>query len=237
MGFLGKTKRFEKLGKGAFSVAKRVLPRKGRIAGPLVGKVVKIVRGSRNIESSIRTKKLIEKYVRLLGEAGVKTTPTKIKIMLSKKRHQILIIQPLVPKELLLQNYLQSCSKSEALEAFRQASEITRNIQKFNAQSQTKIGLDFHVNNLAKTENGLAFFDFYPPYVINTTTTLTTTDITRKRRNLLSRFRSEIMPRRAELLTIQRTKARMDLRKQFQKIAEEFIKLRPELEEHFEALM
>jgi hypothetical protein len=233
---LKRKRKLVKIGSGTFSTAMRVTHIKNKKT-PLHGKIIKLIKGSKNPIEIKRIKENLDEYIICLKKAGINIVETKIKTLKYKDKYQILIIQPEINQASIFAQYIQNCSKSETISILNNLLEVTRKIEYYNLKHTEKIGFDFSPYNVAITEKGIAIFDFYPACIEKEKNPLLPKDTFSKRRGILKNLKSNLMPKRAIIKTISRRKHFMNMDSQRARIFAEFIKKRPELEEVFEKMV
>jgi hypothetical protein len=152
-------------GKGWFTKPLLVIKTKSRNSR-LVGKVLKQYKGSMSAKEGVRLKRLINSYSIYLEEAGIPVIQTRCVLTPTKKGlYNINQVQPQVPQEVILSNYLSKCNREEAMDTFRQLMQIVKKLETFNKTHKQKIGLGPKPSNFAVIEGKVTLIDLYPPQV------------------------------------------------------------------------
>lgn len=231
-------KKTKRMGRGSYSVAKLVLPRTNRPKSKLTGKVIKQLFKPLTAKEGNTLKKQIENYIHHLSEAKIAVLPTKIVLGLTKipGKYKFTFVQPFVPKEKILFNYLRSCSKQQAIQLFNKAQTIITKIQEYNKTHETKIGLDILIKNLAVIDGEITLIDFYPPYILKNYVIPTNVNSSSQKRNFLKRFVyakiNNPAPIYANRLTEKTTPSYLTSR-----TLKDFLKARPELNKEFNEIL
>jgi len=222
--------RFEKVGKGYFSVARRIpkRPKEGLTSEGMVAKIHNVE--YKDYKKAHTMVSLVSKYQRILNKIGVPILRGRAAVTKKGKKWRFYILQEAIPKHLLLPNYLRTCGKKEALSLNMQLVAIGKTIIKYNKGTKDKIGIDLGEDllaNLAVIGGKITFFDFYSPYLL-------------ANRETIIRDRLEKLPRKDRFINWFRNYEKVfrenfdnlssfDPEKIMKRIKESFLEARPDL--------
>ncbi len=224
-------KRFEFVGKGAFTRPKLILANPQRKKqSPLTGKVVKQLYGKVTKEELSRIKNLIATYQEMLQTAGVAVIETHVRGGLkSKGKFGVALIQEYVPEKQVLKNVISNCSTKEAVNLFREVMDIIERVNEYNKHGPGQIGLDVTIKNFALVENKITLIDTYPPFVRNVTTRIEPEDYTGRKRHWYQRVFGNIFKSRRSRIGKMRIEKKFNHDKQIQIAKEQFLLARQDL--------
>jgi len=152
-------------GKGWFTRPLLVLKTKSK-KSRLVGKVLKKYKGTMTAKEGVRLKRMINSYLNCFLIANIPVLETRSVLVPTKNgKYRLFQVQPPVPNELVLSNYLTTCSKEQAIDVFKQMKQIIQKIENFNTTHQEKIGMDPKPSNFAMQNGKVTLIDLYPPQI------------------------------------------------------------------------
>lgn len=86
----------------------------------LVGKVLKQYRGAMTAKEGVRIRRLIDSYSKYLTISGIPVIETRCVLVPTKNgKYKINQVQPFVAQEAIMSNYLATCNKENAIDAFK----------------------------------------------------------------------------------------------------------------------
>lgn len=229
-------RRTQKVGKGSFVAARRILPSaldtQKRVT--LAGRVVKKLSGKTTLEQGLRIKRMIIDYSKKLKEARVSTLSTDIRIIPTKKEGEmkVMMLQNFVPQEDVLSNRLKKCNPKEAVYWFRKTIELIKKVEEYNKNHPAMLGLDAMPKNFGIIEGKLVLIDLYPAYIIGQDQ-IRTTDISKRKAGFLKLIKRKLVQNKVKRKAANTIQTKMDPKKLTEQVLNQFKKARPELLEQF----
>ncbi len=229
-------RRTQKIGKGSFVTARRILPSSSdaqkRVS--LAGRVVKRLVGRFDLHDGIRIKKMIKEYTQKLNLAKVPTIRTDVRLVPTKKagKLKLLMIQDFVPQENILSNRLKKCSSQEAVYWFIKTKEMIENLNDYNRTHHTRLGLDALSKNIGIVEGNLVLIDLYPAYVRGEQK-IEVEDIAKRKRGFFRAIKRNIFPKGVEEKATKTLIKKMELDLLLRDALFDFESKRPELIDKF----
>ncbi len=225
------------LGKGSYFQVKRVLPNKRDLGKrvTLSGKVLKILRHLVDTKEAKHIRTIMTKYKEALKDAKIPAIDTRMVVTWTKTpgKFRIHFVQPFVPREMMLHNYLKTCPAREALTIFSEMVTITERMQEWSRKNPGAIGIDARTTNYAMINGVPTLVDLYPP-IIRGEESVNVNDLIKMRRTDLKRLLlDKVTPKKYRQLTWRGIKERMDPVHQQRHLLEDFSEARPELKSEF----
>ncbi|MEK6958481.1 MAG: DUF6206 family protein [archaeon] len=229
-------RRYIKIGAGGFVSPKLILHTKesARRKSPLAGKVLKQYRSLVSAKDAVRLRNTIGLYDTRLNEMGIKTLATRIVFAPTRKQnaYQLNLIQEHVQKEMILDNYLKSCTPKEAGEIFSKSLDLLERMHRYNKSHKEKIGADITAKNLALVNGELVLLDIYPPFMKGEGE-LKVTDVADQRVRLESRILRLLSPARSDMRAKRKLEKMVNTNNALEVILKTFSKARPKMRREF----
>lgn len=229
-------RRTQKIGKGSFVTARRILPspRDTQKRVTLAGRVVKRICGKTTFEQGLRIKRMVIDYSKKLKEARIPTLGTDIRVISTRKKEEmkVLMLQSFVPEEDVLSNRLKKCNPKEAVYWFRKTMDLINKIEEYNKTHSAQLGLDAMPKNFGIIKGKLVLIDLYPAYIIGQDQ-IKTTDISKRKTGFFKLIKRKLVQSQVKRKAENTIQTKMDPKRLTEQVLNQFKKIRPELIEQF----